>query len=44
MKSHHLAMFGGHWFGASGDIKYLIFYVTSQKYVIEGSSNVMSGS
>ena len=32
------------WCSASGDIKYLIWYVTSQKYVIEGSSNFMSGT
>ena len=42
--SHHLAMFGGHWSIAIGYVKYLIFHVTSQKYVIEGSSNFMCGS
>ena len=30
MESHHLPMFGEHWSSASGDIKYLIFHVTSQ--------------
>ena len=42
--SHHLAMFGGHWSSASGDIKYLICHVTSQNHVIERSSNFMSES
>ena len=37
-------MLGGHWSGASGDIKYLICHVTSQSYVIEGSCNFMSAS
>ena len=27
--SHQLAMFGDHWYSASGDIKYLIYPVTS---------------
>ena len=27
---HHIAVFGGHWSSASGDIKYLICRVTSQ--------------
>ena len=39
MVSHHLAMFGGHWSSASGDIKYLTCHVTLQNHVIEGSSN-----
>ena len=42
--SHQLAMFGDHWSSASGDIKYLIRQVTSQKHEIEGSSNFMSSS
>ena len=42
--NHHPAMFSGHWSSTSGDIKYLIREVTSQKHVIEGSSNFMSGS
>ena len=33
-------MFGSYWFSAN--IKYLIFLMTSQIYVIEGSSNLMS--
>ena len=44
MVSHHLAMFGGHWSSASGDIKYLKYHVTLQNHVIEGLSNVMSGN
>ena len=36
-------MCGGHWSNASGGIKNLIFHVTSQNYMIEGSCNVMSG-
>ena len=40
--SYRLAMFGGHWSSVSGDIKYLICHVISQKHVIEGSSNFMS--
>ena len=36
-------MLGGHFPSASGDIKYLICQVTSQKHAIEGSSNFMSG-
>ena len=42
--SHQLVIFRGHWSIASGDIKYLIYNVTSQNYVIEGSGNFMSGS
>ena len=42
--SHNLAMFGGYWFSASGDMKYLICHVISQNYVIEGSSNFTKGS
>ena len=34
---HHLAMFGGHWFSASGDMKYLLCHITSHNHVIEGS-------
>ena len=44
MKSHHLTMFDGHWSNASGDIKYLICHVTSQKREIEQSSNFMTKS
>lgn len=33
-------MFGSYWFSAN--IKYLISLMTSQIYVIEGSSNLMS--
>ena len=42
--SYHLAMLGGQWFIVIGGVKYLICHVTSQKNVIEGSSNFMSGS
>ena len=42
--SHQLAMFGGQWSIANRDVKYLIYHVTSQKYVTEGSSNFMAGS
>ena len=44
MESHHLAMFGVHWSSASRDIKHLICHMTSQKLLIEESSNFMSGS
>ena len=44
MGSYDLAIFGGNLLSASGDIKYSICHVTSQNYVIEGSSNFMSGS
>ena len=42
--SHHFALFSGHWFSVSGDIKYLIYYVTSHNHVVEGSCNLTSGS
>ena len=42
--SHQPAMFGGQWSIANRDVKYLIYHVTSQKYVTEGSSNFMAGS
>ena len=42
--SHDLAMSDGHWSSASGDIKYLPFHVNLQNHMIQGSSNVMSGS
>ena len=42
MVSHHLAMFGDHWSSTSGNIKYLIFQVTSQNYLIEGSYKFMN--
>ena len=41
MLSHHLAMFRDHWSSASGNIKYLIFHVTSQNHLIEGSCKFM---
>ena len=43
-ESHHFPIFCGHWFNASGDIKYLIFYVTLLNQLIEGSCNFLSGS
>ena len=42
MVSDHLAMFGDHWFSASGNIKYLIFHLTSQNDLIEGSCKFMN--
>ena len=42
--NHHLAIIGGDWSSASGDIKYLICHVSLQNYVINVSSNFMSGS
>ena len=42
--NHHLAIFGGHWSDASGDVKCLIFHVTSESHVTEGSSNFMNWS
>ena len=44
MISQHLAMFAGHWSGASGNMKYLICHATSLTHVIEGLCNFMSGS
>ena len=41
MVSHHLAMFGDHWSSTSGNIKYIIFDVTSQNHLIEGSYKFM---
>ena len=41
MVSHHLAMFGDHWSNVSGNIKYLIFHVTSQNHLTEGSCKFM---
>ena len=42
MVSHHLAMFGDHWSSANGNIKYLIFHVTSQNRLIERSCKFMN--
>ena len=42
MVSHHLAMFGDYLSSTSGNIKYLIFPVTSQNYLIEGSYKFMN--
>ena len=42
MVSHYLAMFCDHWFSASGNIRYLIFHVTSQNHLIERSSKFMN--
>ena len=42
--SHHLAINGGDWSSASGDIKYLICHVSLQNHVINVSSNFMSGN
>ena len=40
--SHNLSMFGDHWSSASTDIKYLIFHVTSQNHLMEGSCKFMN--
>ena len=42
--SHQLAVFAGHWCGASRDIKYLIFHLTSQNQMIEGSITLSVGT
>ena len=42
--SCHLAIFGGHWSGGSGYIKYLICPASSQDHVIEQSSEGMNWS
>ena len=42
MVSHNLAMFGDHWSSVSGNTKYLIFHVTSQNHLIEGSCKFMN--
>ena len=44
MVSHHPAMFGDHWSGASEVIKCLMCQMASQNHVIEESCNFMSGS
>ena len=43
MVSLHIGMCGGHWYTASGDIKYLISHVTLQNHIIEGLCNVIAG-
>ena len=35
--SHHLAIFGDHWFSANRDVTYLICYSTSKIHMTEGS-------
>ena len=44
MESHHLAMFSSYWSSVGGEKIYLICNMTSQKYMIEGRSNFMTGS
>ena len=44
MVSHLPAVFGGHWSNTSEDIAYLIYHVTPQDHMIEGSRNFMSGT
>ena len=41
---HHLPIFGDHWSSASGDTYYLIYHVTSENHLTEGSSNFVSAS
>ena len=40
----HHALFGGHWSSASGDLRSLIFQLTSQDPLIEVSCNFMESS
>ena len=43
--SQHLVMLGGHWSSVSEDVKYITCHMTLlRNFVIEGSSNFMSGS
>ena len=42
MVFHHFAMFCGHWSLVNTKIKYLIYHVTPQNNLIEGSSNFES--
>ena len=42
--SPRLAVFGGFWPTAIGDVEYLICHLTSRNHVIQGSSNFMSES
>ena len=42
--SHHLTIFCGPWSITSGDVRYLIFHVTSKDLAIEGPCNFMSSS
>ena len=44
LESNHLTIFGNHYFSTSGDKKYLMYHVTLQNYIIEGSRNFMGGS
>ena len=44
MASHNFAMFGGHWSDASEGITSLVFRVTSEDHLSEGSHDFMGGS
>ena len=44
MASHNFAMFVGHWSDASESITSLVFRVTSEDHVSEGSHDFMGGS
>ena len=37
-------MFSGHWSSVSGDITYLLYHVSSQDHVIEGTDHFTGGS
>ena len=43
IESLHLLVFGGHWFSANGDIKYLICHMTFENHVTERSYTFLSG-
>ena len=36
-ESQHIAMFGDHWPSTRGDTMYLIYHMTSQDHLIQGS-------
>ena len=44
MEIHHLLMFGGYWYSASGSVKHLICHVTLKNHVTESSCNSLTGS
>ena len=44
MASHNFAMFVGHWSDANESITSLVFRVTSEDHVSEGSLDFMGGS
>ena len=42
MVNHNFAMFGGHWSSASENKEKLLFHLSSQNHLIQGSFNFLS--